>query len=268
MSPLPLDEQINQLKTRGYIVIRNLIPENLIADIKSELEPFLRQQHMGRNDFEGLASERVYALLAKSPSIARLVEHQQVLAIVDQLLPKDYLLSANLAIKLHPGETVQPWHIDDAAGGFPFPLPRPAMGVSTIWALDDFTNENGATQIIPGSHLWSAEHEIDPEDAITITMPAGSVLVFMGNTLHRGGANSSAHTRLAITPQYCAPWMRQIENMVLAIPPDMAHRYSERIQAMLGYSVAGDGFMGYVDGVHPRRLINPDYSGRKDRNAG
>lgn len=267
MKPQTLNEQINQLKAEGHIVIRNLICEDLIRDIKSELDPYLKQKRMGRNDFEGMASERVYALLAKSPSIAKLVEHKQILSIIDQLLPKDYLLSANLAIKLHPGETVQPWHIDDAASGFPFPRPRPAMGISTIWALDDFTEENGATQILPGSHRWSEEHEIDPQDAVTITMPAGSVLVFMGSTFHRGGANSSAHTRLAITPQYCAPWMRQIENMVLSIPPDIARQFSERIQAMLGYSVAGDGFMGYVDGVHPRRLINPDYRGRKARNV-
>jgi ectoine hydroxylase-related dioxygenase (phytanoyl-CoA dioxygenase family) len=85
-------------------------------------------------------------------------------------------------------------------------------------------------------------------------MPAGSVVVFLGTLWHRGGANRSAQPRLAITPQYCEPWLRQIEQQVLAVPPEMAARYSERVQQLLGYSIHAP-FMGYVDGVHPRRLI-------------
>ena len=88
---------------------------------------------------------------------------------------------------------------------------------------------------------------------------------FLGTLLHRGGANRSSTTRLGITPQYCAPALRQIENMVLAVPPEKAGNYSERIQSMLGYNVIDPGFMGYVDGVHPKRLIDPDYKGRKYR---
>ena len=95
MNSQPLDEQIRHLKTDGYIVLQNLINESLIADIKSELDPYLKQAYMGRNDFEGLASERVYALLAKSPSIAKLVEHQQILAILDQILPLIYVSGHN-----------------------------------------------------------------------------------------------------------------------------------------------------------------------------
>ena len=98
-----------------------------------------------------------------------------------------------------------------------------------------------------------------------IVMPAGSVLVFTGTLYHRGGANNSSKPRLAITPQYCQPWLRQLENMVLSVPPDKARQLSPRIQALLGYSVRAPGFMGYVDGVHPKRLIDSDYEGRKSR---
>ena len=98
-----------------------------------------------------------------------------------------------------------------------------------------------------------------------VQMTAGSVVVFAGNLLHRGGANNSDSTRLAITPQYCMPWLRQIEHMVLAVPPEIAARYSDRIQEMLGYNVIDPGFVGYVDGVHPKRLINSDYEGRASR---
>ncbi|NJN51118.1 MAG: hypothetical protein HC809_04410, partial [Gammaproteobacteria bacterium] len=96
-------------------------------------------------------------------------------------------------------------------------------------------------------------------------MPAGSVMIFAGNLLHRGGANLSSGTRLGITPQYCAPVVRQLENMVLAVPPAIAGNFSERIQALLGYSVVEPGFMGYVDGLHPRRLIDAQFRGRKAR---
>ena len=96
-------------------------------------------------------------------------------------------------------------------------------------------------------------------------MPAGSVIVFDGALIHRGGANTSNADRLAITPQYCNPGLRQIENMVLSVPPSIAGNYSERIQNMLGYSIIEPSFMGYVDGVHPRKLIDRSYQGRKYR---
>lgn len=256
---------LSNLAVDGFSVIENALPETVMDAVRSELEPYLQQQKMGRNNFEGEHSERVYALLAKSPSMAHLIEHPMILDIVDALLPRNYLLSAALAIKVHPGETPQPFHIDDAAGGLNIPRPRQAFGVSTIWAFDDFTEHNGATEVVPGSHNWPDDREPREEEIYKVTMPRGSVVVFLGTLLHRGGANRSDAPRLGITPQYCAPGLRQIENMVLAVPPDIAGRYSPRIQNMLGYSVIDPGFMGYVDGQHPLRLIDSNYQGRKHR---
>jgi ectoine hydroxylase-related dioxygenase (phytanoyl-CoA dioxygenase family) len=221
---------------------------------------------MGRNDFEGFRSERVYALLAKAPRVSQIIEHPVILELVDALLPKNYQLSAALAINVHPGETAQSFHIDDAAGvGGLFKKPRAWFGISTVWAFDDFTDSNGATELIPGSHLWDEARDATPQEARKAIMPAGSVLVFAGNLYHRGGANTSDRSRLAITPQYCMPWMRQLEHMALAVPPRAAAQYSERIQELLGYSVIDPGFMGFVDGRHPKHLIDPDYRGRKYR---
>ncbi len=260
------DDAIAALRTRGFVILERLLDPELVRRIRSELAPCLQKQHMGRNDFEGFHSERVYALLAKAPSIAGIIEHPVVLQIVDAFLPRNYLLSSALAINVHPGETPQSFHIDDTPGGGPdIPTPRPPFGISTIWAFDDFTADNGATEIIPGSHRWPADRTPRADEAIKVQMPAGSVVVFAGNLYHRGGANSSDATRLAITPQYCAPWMRQLENMTLAVPPALAGRYSDRIQALLGYSVNDPGFMGHVDGLHPKRLIDSDYQGRKYR---
>ena len=137
-------------------------------------------------------------------------------------------------------------------------------GVSAIWALDDFTRENGATQLIPRSHLWGDDAPPpDGRDAVSICMPSGSVVVFAGTLVHRGGASRGPGTRLGVTPQYCQPWLRQLENMALAVPPERARGLSPRVQELLGYSIAEPSFMGYVNGLHPKRLVDPEYAERR-----
>jgi ectoine hydroxylase-related dioxygenase (phytanoyl-CoA dioxygenase family) len=256
-------ERADAIRREGFVVLPRLIARREVDGIQQALAPWLRGRLMGRNDFEGFRTERVYALLAKAPPVARLVEHPDVLAVLDALLTPHYRLSACLAIQVHPGETPQAWHADDAY--VLIPRPRPMMGVSAIWALDEFTEENGATELIPGSHLWGHDERAEPDDprAVKVQMPAGSVVLFAGTLLHRGGAHRGTRTRLAITPQYCEPWIRQIENMPLAVPPDLARRYSERVQALLGYDIFEPTFIGYVDGLHPKRLLDPDYALKK-----
>jgi ectoine hydroxylase-related dioxygenase (phytanoyl-CoA dioxygenase family) len=247
--------ELEELRRTGFVVLDRLLGRDQLRVIRAELAPYLAGRLFGRNDFEGFRSERVYALLAKAPSVAMLVEHPAVLHLVDAVLDPNYLLSANLAINVHPGETAQSLHTDD--GYCRIPRPRQAMGVSAIWAIDDFTEYNGATEVIPASHAWDDEGP-GPNDRRVeqIIMPAGSVVVFMGTLLHRGGANRSNQTRLGITPQYCQPWIRQIENMSLAVPPPLAATFSSRVQAMLGYSIHPP-FIGYVDGRDPGRLVTP-----------
>jgi len=250
-----LRSRLDEIQEHGYCVIENAFSEQQVQRTRDELAPWLQQKLMGRNDFEGEHSERVYALLAKSPTIAEMIEHPAVLAIADALLEPNYLLSAALAINVHSGETPQPWHIDDGAGDLATPKPRAPLGVSAIWALDDFTATNGATEVIPGSHRWDQDRLPKSDERVQVCMNKGSALVFAGSLVHRGGANTAETTRLAITPQYCQPWLRQIENMVLAVPPTVAEKYSVRVQQLLGYSVVRPGFMGYVDGRDPRKLI-------------
>ena len=181
---------------------------------------------------------------------AELVIHPLVLAFVEAELGESCLLSALLAINLHPGETVQPWHFDDS--GAKIPRPRPALGVSTFWAIDDTTEKNGATEIIPGSHLWDGQyiegavnpahftgtadhHDGNRPDAVKLTMPSGSLAITKGTLWHRGGANRSDRPRLIITPQYCVGWVRQLENMALAVPAELASKLPERARELIGY---------------------------------
>ena len=238
-------------------MLEHAVDVDTIERIRAELSPWLGDEAFrGRNDFEGFLSNRVYALLAKAPAIATLVEHPWVLAMLDQLLLPNFLLSANLAINLLPGETAQQFHIDDDF--YRVGRPRPPISVSAIWAIDEFTAENGSTEVIPGSHLWGDEVPgVDHPDVVPVVMPAGSVVVFAGTLWHRGGANRSDRARLAITPQYCEPWARQQEQQILSVGP-RATEYSERIQSLLGYSIHPP-FMGHVNGLHPLRLLDPHY---------
>jgi ectoine hydroxylase-related dioxygenase (phytanoyl-CoA dioxygenase family) len=243
----------------GFVVLTRAVGTDTLDAIRTQLAPYLDESsHLGRNDFEGFRTNRVYALLAKAPSVAPLVEHPWVLALLDRLLQSNYLLSANLAINLWPGETAQQLHYDD--GFYPIPRPRPAIGVSAVWAIDDFTADNGATEIIPGSHRWGNEPPADEHDPrlVSVEMPAGSVLVFAGTLWHRGGANRTDTPRLAITPQYCEPWARQQEAQMLAVGRTAAS-YSDRIRSLLGYSIHPP-FMGHIDGLHPLRRLDHTYN--------
>jgi ectoine hydroxylase-related dioxygenase (phytanoyl-CoA dioxygenase family) len=256
------EHHINAIIERGFTILPNLLTAEQVNSVRDALEPWLQQRLMGRNNFEGTRSERVYALLAKAPMLAMVVEHPAILALADHFLAPNYLLSANLAINVHPGETPQPFHADHAS--VPNCNRTELNGLSAIWAFDDFTEENGATEVIPGSHQSEAQQ---PSEAKLekVVMSAGSAMVMHGSLYHRGGANHADQARLAITPQYCQPWLRQLENMVLSVPPNLAAGFSARVQEMLGYSIREPGFMGYVDGVHPKRLLDTDYRGRKER---
>ena len=260
MAIADVETGVDALRRDGYVILRDVLTPAEVDAVRSQLDPYSVGQY-GRNEFEGERTERLYALLAKAPSIATLVEHPAVLALVDNFLRQSYLLWGALAINNHPGETAQAFHADDDY--VMEERPRPPAGVSVMWAIDEFTQTNGATELIPGSHLSSSSQVWDDgppgedhPDSIRAIMSAGSALVWLGPLYHRGGANLSDSARLGITIQYCQPWLRQIENMVLAVPPDVASQYSDRVQRMLGYGLFEGSFMGYVDGRDPKRLVD------------
>src|SRR4051794_4483628 len=156
----------------GYFFFERGLAPDRVAGLRAALAPFLARGLTGPHHFEGLKTNRVYALLAKSPHFAELAIHPLALAFAEAELGQSCLLSALLAINLHPGETVQPWHFDD--GGAKVPRPRPALGVSAFWAIDDTTDVNGSTEVIPGSHLWDQplmEGATKPADFTNKTMP-------------------------------------------------------------------------------------------------
>jgi len=237
----------------GYVIWENLLDTEDCRQIREVVRPWL--EHTGRNSFEGLRTQRIYSVLSRTRVCDRLVDNPRVLAVLDQLLMPNYLLSALQAINIQPGETAQLAHHDD--GFYPIPRPRAPLTAATIWAIDDFTADNGATMVIPGSHRWG-QRPPNPEDqAIPVVMPAGSCVFFVGTLWHGGGANNTTRERLAVTAQYCQPWLRPMEAFTLSISREIARTVSDDIRRMLGYSIHPP-FVGAVDGLHPLRLLETD----------
>lgn len=265
------DQILARFHAEGFVILRDVLDREEIDALRAGLQPYLDLNVQGRNDFEGERTQRVYSLVGRGSVFERTAEHPAVLALMDSLLKPGYLLTASQAICIHPGETPQPLHSDDPF--YSLPRPRPAVSISTIWALDDFTAVGGGTEVIPGSHTWGDDevattyYDIDPDVSVDealaakltpVEMAAGSLIVFSGTLLHRGGANASSRTRRAFSHQYCEPWARQQENFMVSIPPERIKAMSPRLQELLGYSIHPP-FMGQLAGRHPKKSLADGY---------
>ncbi|MCU1429312.1 MAG: phytanoyl-CoA dioxygenase [Actinomycetia bacterium] len=235
----------------GYALVEGCIDAEHVASARAEVERLLTTTPFGRDDFEGRKTRRVYALFAKTRALDDLATHPLVLGVLDDVLG-NYQLSAPTAIEIGPGERAQPLHPDDAI--YPVPRPHPELVVNVMWPLEDFTAANGATRVVPGSHRWENELPTPSTEALSIEMPAGSALLYLGSLWHGGGANHTEWARVGVVMHYAVSWLRQVENHTLAVPPAVARALPERLQELLGYNVFPP-FLGYVDGRHPRRLL-------------
>lgn len=243
---------LDDLNRDGYAVAESLLTRDDTGAIRDELLAILERIPTGRNDFEGFSTQRIYALFAKTRAFDALAVHPLLLAVLDATLGPSYQLSAPTGIHIGPGEKPQFLHTDD--GIYPLPRPHGEVVLNTMWAFDDFTESNGATRVVPGSHAWADRIPVDPDETVTVTMPAGSVLFIRGSLWHGGGANRTDRPRLGVLLEYAAGWLRQQENHVLAVPREIVRTLDPRLQELLGYNIHPP-FVGYVDGRHPGRLL-------------
>ncbi|KAL2877281.1 hypothetical protein SGCOL_007438 [Colletotrichum sp. CLE4] len=208
----------------------------------------------GRNSFEGFKTHRIYALLNKSPVFHKFPTHPALLALNNHFLDPGFLLNAFHSVYIQPGEVPQALHHDDGYVG------------GVMVALDDFTPTNGATVIIPDSHTWGPDttHLPQRKDAIPVVMDKGSAVFFLGTLWHGGGENTSPGPRRALTIQYCQPWMRPLENQILAVEWNKLAGMPRRLVDLLGYE-PGAPFVGYADGVHPWKVVQRRLREQKER---
>jgi ectoine hydroxylase-related dioxygenase (phytanoyl-CoA dioxygenase family) len=246
-------EVARRLVDDGYVVVSGLLSPAQVRGAAADLRRVLETVPTGRNFFEGLATQRVYALFAKTRAFDQAAIHPLVLEVLDQVLGH-YQLSAPVGISIGPGEQAQILHRDDAI--YPLPQPGPPVVVNTMWPLDEFTADNGATRFIPGSHRWEPGRQpVAGDEAEIAVLSPGSAMFYLGSLWHGGGANRTGRPRLGVILEYAAAWLRPQENHCLAVPRRVVRELPERLQELLGYNIYPP-FVGYVDGVHPRKVLS------------
>ena len=248
--------QIAELVDRdGYAIIENLACEEA-SGARKELTQFLETTPYGENEWLGYHTKRFGRVLQRSTAARGLVIHPTVMAVADEILLHHcarYQLNVAGVIHIGPGESEQTLHRDTLL--YPFEHPYPAILLPTMWALTDFTEANGATRLVPGSHLWEQDRQPYEDEMFIAEMPAGSVLIYLGGMWHGGGRNRSNTGRMGLTLQYSAGWLRQEENQYLANPPEVAREYPEPLQRLIGYDFGGP-FLGFVNGDDPKSVLD------------
>ena len=252
------------LRDHGAVIIERLADGDLCDRLLDELQPWLAETPAGADDFTGRNTRRTGALLTRCPSSVAMVAHPLILDVVDQTLwakKTTFQLHLTQSIAIGPGSPAQMIHRDQWCFDF-FPFPADVdVEVSSIWALEDFTEENGATRVVPDSHRLPNGVRFIFEESSPAEMPRGSVVLYLGSTFHGGGANNSDRVRIGINVDYVLGWLRQEENQYLSYTLDEVRGFPERVQRLVGYEV-GAYALGYIDGGRsPMELLRPARSG-------
>lgn len=261
---MDLERHVSEIAREGFTIVEDAIALDLVDRLVAAIDALHAELSIApaTNVFEGTKTLRVYNLLARGKVFEEVPVHASVLPIVERVLDPGCLVSSLSSITILPGETAQPIHADDQL--IPLPKPHVPLVCNSMWALTDFTEENGATRLVPRTHLADANPEIlRPYDTVAAVMKRGSVLVWNGSLWHGGGANLTSERRIGLAMNYCAGWMRQQENQQLGIPLDVARGFSARLRKLVGFGLY-KRLLGHIDkcspvdrldGVGPRRVV-------------
>lgn len=262
-SDAALDEVEAALRAAGCVVVERLVPGDLMDAIQADLEPFLDATPAGGDEFTGFNTRRTGSLLARSRDFGKLAAHPTVTGTLDRVLgdhATSYQLHLTQIIEIGPGEPAQLVHRDQWAFDF-FKFPKGfEVECHTMWAMSDFTEENGATRLIPGSHEWEDRLRPEPDETVPAEMPKGSVLFYLGSLYHGGGANRSANPRRGVNVGYTLSWLRQEENQYLACPPEVARELPEELARLAGYQRGAYALGYYGDLRDPYDAVRGEHS--------
>ena len=262
----PVENILSILDQDAGVVIDNFLSSDDLDHIKEDLKPYLNATNNGQDNFTGFETKRVGGLLARSKTCQELALNPLINKMAESFLSphcQNYQLHFSSAIQIGPGESSQILHRDRGVwGGY---VPRKVeTQFSTVWAINDFNEENGATQVVPGSHKWDKNREPLPDEIAFAEMKAGSVFIYTGSVLHGGGTNTTDESRLGVFLHYAPSWLRQQENQYLSYPPEVAKDFSTELRSLIGYSKGGYvlGFFtdpndteGRFESVSPEKLF-------------
>jgi ectoine hydroxylase-related dioxygenase (phytanoyl-CoA dioxygenase family) len=258
-----LDEVIAVIDRDGGVIVDDFLPPAIIEELKADLLPTIEARSPGRDEFSGFKTRRMSALFAKTRRVADVVIHPLFLGAAEHFVDRPVVygsgehlrsvrsglrIGGTQMIQIGPGEGAQPLHRDHWAMLWRYPDYGRQVRLQIMLAVTDFTEENGATRVVPGSHTWSEDRVADPSEAVPAAMSAGSALLFLGSTHHGGGTNRTADQyRTGLTTGLDSAAVRQEENMYLALGPDVVKSYPEQIRRLLGWSYMPETYMGWVE---------------------
>jgi len=260
----------------GAVIIDGILSPDDTQLFADELAPILKAAAFGQDSFSGFSTTRIGALIARSSVCRKIAVNPLLLKIAEGLLGKfspTVQLSLTQAVNIAPGEGAQILHRDRGLWGGHIPR-RIETQLGTMIALTDFTHENGATRVVPGSAHWDAKRQPELHEIASAEMKAGSILVYNGTVIHGGGPNSTQMQRLGVLLHYTLGWLRQQENMYLSCPPEVAKDFTPELRRLLGYA-QGSPVMGFysdpnggADVVSPERLFGDEISAVGQRASG
>ena len=258
------DEILAVLKRDGALILKDVLTPAEIAQVKKETMPYIEATPEGQDDFTGHHTTRTGALVARSETCREMVAHKTITDAAQAFLKpfcERIQLHLTQVIRIKPGQPRQQIHRDRWAWGTYITNVEPQF--NTIWAITDFTKENGATQVCPGSLDWPDNYEPSDDEIGYAEMSAGSVLVYSGGVFHGGGANISNGDRIGINITYTLGWLRQEENQYLSCPPEIAKTLSPELQALIGYSMGSYALGYYTPPLAPGEgpeMVPPEYA--------
>jgi len=249
------------LREHGYAIVDNLASNELMDRIKAEMDPYIGRTDYGHDDFVGLATKRTGSLVARSASARELIMNETVLGAAADFLSHASAFQLHLTqiISIFPSSKAQSIHQDQLAWDF-FPFPKSYdVQCNVLWAMTDYTEEMGATRLVPGSHTEDPDREYSIEDTIPAVMTRGSALFYTGKIFHGAGANVSDRVRQAINITYSVGWVRQEENQFLSTPLEVARTLPDDLLKLMGYQM-GCFALGYVGDIQDPMSVIRDIS--------
>ncbi|MEM6588350.1 MAG: phytanoyl-CoA dioxygenase family protein [Pseudomonadota bacterium] len=238
-----------RLLADGAVIVENMVPDTLLDQVLEDFKaPFDEQGDKFANDFNGYKTRRLGGILGLSRKAADILAHPLVMGVADIVLKRHaetYRLGSSTAIEIHPGEGNQALHRDDDF--YPIRIPGVEFQFSAMWAMTEFTEENGATRVVPGSNDMREIEDVTEDQVTQAAMPRGSVLFYLGSAIHAGGQNNSNAPRTGLITTYSLGWLRQEENQYLTVPREVADSYPENVRRLMGYQTDGP-YLGVYPG--------------------
>ncbi|MEM9609520.1 MAG: phytanoyl-CoA dioxygenase family protein [Actinomycetota bacterium] len=229
------------IEEHGGVIVDRVLDDETLGRLEHELRPYLDACDTGANTFAGFETKRVGALLARSAACRDLALHPMILESSWRLLEPycdDIQLHFSQAVAIGAGQGAQPLHRDRGVWGSALSRAVETQ-FSTIWALTEFTHDNGATRFVPGSHRWDKDRTPEPYEIASAEMSPGSVLLYNGSVIHGGGENETQGERVGVLLHYTLNWLRQEENQYLSCPPEVARTFPAELRRLIGYSLGG-----------------------------